>query len=95
MDKKDKEVFDKIGQIDKIDKSVDEVMGVMSTIYKEVIDKLSKDKICFVCKNKTEFKDLVLVLANNSPDGVVSICSVCSKCYKKIKGEKNGGRAKK
>jgi hypothetical protein len=81
-----------INQLDSVDSSVNEVMDVMSVIYKEVVDKLSKDKICFVCKSKAEFKDLMLVLANNSPNGAVSICSVCSNCFKKIKGEKNGGK---
>jgi len=81
LSKKNIEVLDKVGNIDKIDKSVDEVIDVMTVIYKAVCDKLEKDGVCVNCKKKIPFKELIMVLANKTPDGVVSILSVCKKCY--------------
>jgi len=80
MKEKD-DLLKEINQMDKLDKSVDEVMDVMVVIYKSVVDKLEKDRTCSNCGKRIPFKDLILVLSKGSQKGVVSIMSVCKDCY--------------
>ena len=77
------EVLEKIGNKDKIDDSVNEVMEVMTVIYKSIVDKLESDGVCYNCKKKFPFKDLIMVQHSKSPAGIVSILSVCKRCYGK------------
>lgn len=81
------EVFEKeINQLDKIDKTVDKTITDMGTIWKLCGDKLAKDGICFICKNKfkkDEEFSIVKVPEKKIDIGLFALAAVCKECNKK------------
>jgi len=72
------EVFEKaVNQLDKIDKSVDVAITDMASIYKQVIDKLVKDNICYISKKPLKEPFVIIKVPDNKLDkGLMAFVSV-------------------
>ena len=72
------EVFEKeLNQLDKVDESVDKVIKNMGTLYKKVIDKLTKDNICFLTKEKLDKEfDIIAIPDKKLEKGMIAFVAI-------------------